>query len=158
MLPMSRPAMRARWFRHLVNLYPPYLGAGIRVAEISPDWRYLRVRMALRWYNRNYVGTHFGGSLYAMTDPFFMIMVMKNLGPEYIVWDRAAEIEFVSPGRGTVSAEFRLTEADLEGMRTHTEGGAKHLCWLETQVHGTAGAIVARVRKQLYVRRRTAGP
>ena len=148
--------MHPRWFRLLVNLYPPYVGAGVHVDEIAPDWRYLRVRMPLRWYNRNYVGTHFGGSLYAMVDPFFMIMVMKNLGREYLVWDRSAEIEFVAPGRGTVSAEFRLDDADLADMRTATKDGAKHLCWLETDIRARDGSVVAHVRKQLYVRRKRA--
>lgn len=146
--------MDARWLRHFFNVYPPYLGAGVHVDEIAPDWRYLRVRMPLRWYNRNYVGSHFGGSLYSMTDPFFMIMVMKNLGPEFVVWDRAAEIEFVSPGRGIVTAEFRLTVEDLDNMRRHTSGDAKHLCWLSTDVRARDGTVVARVRKQLYIRRR----
>lgn len=144
--------------RHLFNLYPPYVGAGVRVAYISDDWRHVRVEMPLRWYNRNYVGTHFGGSLYAMTDPFLVIMAMKNLGPAYVVWDRAAEVEFVAPGRGTVTAEFRLGEADLDTMRARTAEGSKYLPWFEVDVRAPDGAIVARVRKQLYVRRAKLAP
>ena len=143
--------MHARWMRRLFNLYPPFLGAGIRVTDISPDWRHLRVRMPLRWYNRNYVGTQFGGSLYTMTDPFLMIMVMRNLGPDYVVWDKAAEIEFVSPGRGAVTAVFALTDEQLDDIRTNT-GDSRHLPWFSVDVKADDGSVVARVRKQLYVR------
>jgi hypothetical protein len=92
-----------------------------------------------------------------MADPFFMIMAMKNLGPGYVVWDKAAEIEFVEPGRGAVTAEFRLAEEDLDAMRRGTEDGAKFLCWLGTDVRAADGQVVARVRKQLYVRRAREG-
>lgn len=145
--------MHARWYRLLFNLYPPFVGAGVRVTHVSPDWRHLRVRMPLRWYNRNYVGSQFGGSLYSMTDPFLMIMVMKNLGPRYLVWDKSAEIEFVAPGRTAVSAEFTLTDAQLEDIRAGTAAG-KYLPWFTVDVLAEDGRPVARVRKQLYVRRR----
>jgi acyl-coenzyme A thioesterase PaaI-like protein len=151
---MGGKPMGPRWFRHVVNCYPPYLGAGVRVTEIAPDWRRLRVEMPLRWYNRNYVGTHFGGSLYSMTDPFLMIMVIRNLGDGYVVWDRAASIEYVAPGRGRVSAEFTLTEAVLDELRTQTAGGEKYLRWFEIDVMGPEGKLVARVKRQLYVRRK----
>jgi len=146
--------MGPRWFRHVVNCYPPYLGAGVRVTEIAPDWRRLRVEMPLRWYNRNYVGTHFGGSLYSMTDPFLMIMVIRNLGDGYVVWDKAASIEYVAPGRGRVSAEFTLTEEVLDELRAQTAGGQKYLRWFEIDVLGPGGELIARVKRQLYVRRK----
>jgi hypothetical protein len=141
-------------FRLLCNVYPPYLGAGIRVAHVAPDWRHIRVVMSLRFYNRNYVGTHFGGSLFSMTDPFFMIMVMKNLGDQYLVWDKAGEIEFVAPGRGRVTADLALTADDLDELRARTTDGGKYLRWFETAILGADRQVVARVRKQLYVRRR----
>jgi acyl-coenzyme A thioesterase PaaI-like protein len=147
--------MSPRWLRYLFNIYPPFLGAGVHVTDISPDWRLIRVRMPLRWYNRNYVGTHFGGSLYAMADPFLMIMIMRNLGPEFTVWDKAAEIEFVSPGRGAVTAEFRVTAEMLEDIRARTANGEKYLPWFSIDVVGDGNVVVARVRKQLYVRKRT---
>ncbi|RMD74179.1 MAG: DUF4442 domain-containing protein, partial [Bacteroidetes bacterium] len=99
-----------RWLKWGLNLYPPFLGAGIRVRTISADYRRAVVEMPLRWYNRNYVGTHFGGSLYSMTDPLYMLMLMNVLGPDYIVWDQAATIVFRRPGRSTVRAEFELTD------------------------------------------------
>ncbi len=108
----------------------------------------------MRPWNRNYVGSHFGGSLFAMTDPFWMIPAMRGLGPDYIVWDKAGEIEFVTPGRGTVSAEFRIDDAMLDEIRSVTAGGEKHLRWCPVDVVAATGEVVARVRKQLYVRRK----
>jgi hypothetical protein len=139
-------------FRRVMNLWPPFLFSGIRVRTISADWRSVRVQLRQRWYNRNYVGTHFGGSLFAMTDPFWMIMALEALGRDYIVWDKAAEIEFVKPGRGTVTADFHLDDAALDAMRAAAAGGEKSLHWFETPVLDAAGDTVARVRKQLYVR------
>jgi hypothetical protein len=80
--------------RRWINFWPPFLGAGIRVTHIAPDMKSVDVEMKLRWWNANYVGTHFGGSLFAMTDAFYMLMVMANLGRDYIVWDKAASIRY----------------------------------------------------------------
>src|SRR6266508_3226810 len=91
-----------------INLWPPILGAGIRVHWLDPELRTVDVTMKLRCWNRNFVGTHYGGSLYSMVDPFYMLMLIQNLGSEYIVWDKAATIRFRKPGRGTVRAKFRL--------------------------------------------------
>jgi acyl-coenzyme A thioesterase PaaI-like protein len=141
---------RLRW---LFRVWPPYLFSGIRVTRLDDDWSHARVELRERWFNRNYVGTHFGGSLFAMTDPFWMILLIRRLGPGYRVWDRAADIEFVKPGRGTVVAEFVLDEATVDDIRAATAGGDKHLRWFETAVTDAQGEVVARVRKQVYVRR-----
>jgi acyl-coenzyme A thioesterase PaaI-like protein len=139
-------------FRWLVRVWPPFLFSGIRVTRVADDWSFVRVELRERWYNRNYVGTHFGGSLFAMADPFWMILLIRRLGPGYRVWDRAGEIEFVKPGRGTVSVEFVLDAAIVEEVRAATAGGEKLLRWFETEVKDAAGEVVARVRKQVYVR------
>ncbi|MFC3717356.1 DUF4442 domain-containing protein [Luteimonas soli] len=144
----------ASTLRRVLNVWPPFLFAGIRVRTVSDDYRHARVELRQHWYNRNFVGTHFGGSLFAMTDPFWMIMTMQALGDGYIVWDKAAEIEFVKPGRGTVAAEFRLDDAVLEQIRAATAGGDKHLRWFETPISDAEGDTVALVRKQVYVRRK----
>lgn len=140
-----------------MNLWPPFLFAGIRVVELSDDYRHAKVRMRLHWWNRNYVGTHFGGSLFAMTDPFWMLLVLHHLGREHLVWDRAGEIEFVKPGRGTVHAEFHLTDEQLDELRSRAEHG-KALVWFATDVVDSAGEVVARTRKQVYARRKNRKP
>ncbi|MFJ3787049.1 DUF4442 domain-containing protein [Kitasatospora sp. NPDC090091] len=148
----------ARTFRRGINLWPPFLFAGIKVLGVSDDYRRAKVRLRLGRLNRNWVGTHFGGSIFAMTDPFWMLLVMQNLGRDYVVWDAAAEISFVSPGRGDIFAEFVLTDDRLAEIRELTQEGKKALVWFDTEVLAADGSVVARVRKQLYVRekRRTA--
>ena len=146
--------MKAATLRRFFNLWPPFLFAGIRVQEIAPDWRYARVRLKLGRFNRNYVGTHFGGNLFSMTDPFWMILVMRCLGRDYIVWDKAGTIDFVAPGREDVYAEFRVDDAVLDELRAATAGGEKYLRWFDVDVKTAAGEVIARVRKQLYVRRK----
>ena len=146
--------MKPARLRRIMNLWPPLLFSGIRVLAIGADWRSARVVLRKRWYNGNYVGVHFGGSLFAMTDPFWMILVKECLGREYLVWDKAAEIEFVAPGRTDVFAEFTLDDGVLGELRAATADGAKTLRWFELEVKTAAGDVVARVRKQLYVRRK----
>jgi acyl-coenzyme A thioesterase PaaI-like protein len=146
--------MKPALLRIVLNLWPPFLFTGIHVAEITPDWRRIRVELRMRPWNRNYVGTHFGGSLFAMTDPFRMLPVLQCLGPEYIVWDQAGSIEFVKPGRGTVHAVFELDDATLAALRAEAADGQKVLRWFDADVIDAHGDVVARTRKQLYVRRK----
>ena len=146
--------MHARVFRLVLNLWPPFLFPGIRVTHLSEDFGRARVELRMRPWNRNYVGAHFGGSLFAMTDPFWMLLAMRRLGGDYIVWDKAGSIEFIKPGRGRVHAEFQLEEDVLDALREATAGGSKVLRWFETDVIDRDGEVVARVRKQLYVRRK----
>lgn len=144
--------MKASTLRHIFNFWPPFLFSGIHVTRMADDWRDARVEMRMRPWNRNYVGTHFGGSLFSMTDPFWMILVKECLGRDYFVWDKAGEIEFVKPGKGTVHAEFHLDETLLEDIRAEAANGEKHLRWLPVDVLDAQGDVVARIRKQIYVR------
>ncbi|MFC3549983.1 DUF4442 domain-containing protein [Lysobacter cavernae] len=148
--------MKASALRHGLNLWPPFLFSGVHVAQIADDYSRARVELRMRPWNRNYVGTHFGGSLFAMTDPFWMLLTMNALGRDYFVWDKAGEIEFVKPGRGTVHADFALSPGALDELRASTADGEKALRWFDTDVIDRDGDVVARVRKQLYVRRKPA--
>lgn len=138
----------------LLAVWPPYLGAGIRVRR--PDDHTFVVRMKLHWWNRNYFGTHFGGSLYAMCDPFFALILAQRLGPGYVVWDKAASIRFVRPGRGTVTATFHLPPDEVAAIRAAADAAGKIEPELTVDVVDEAGAVVARVDKTLYVRREVA--
>ena len=142
----------ARQLQKGMKWWPPFLGAGIRLRSLSEDFRDAVVELKLGRLNRNYVGTHFGGSLYAMTDPFFMIMLLHNLGGDYLVWDKSGAIDYVEPGRGTVSAHFHLSEKRIEEIRAEAAGGGKIFPEFEVNVKDEAGTIIARVRKTLYVR------
>jgi acyl-coenzyme A thioesterase PaaI-like protein len=145
----------SRWKIRLLNLYPPYLGAGVRVRP-SADLRTFEVRMKIRFWNRNYVGTAFGGSLYAMCDPFFMLILIEALGRGYVVWDKAATIRFRRPGRGTMKATFHIPQERIDEIRAEADAGGKVEPVFTVEVFDEQGELVADVEKLLYVRRKTA--
>lgn len=151
---LSRFDFGAAGMRRLFNLWPPFRAAGIRVREIAPDFRSATVELRMKLFNRNYVGTHFGGSLFAMTDPFFMVLMMKNLGPDYIVWDKAGTVRFLKPARGTVTARFELPEERVQEARARTEGGEKFEPVFRVEILDAAGTVVADVEKTLYIRKK----
>ena len=145
-------------FKHqivkLFNLWPPFAAAGIRITHVSSDLREVRVQMKLRPWNRNYVGTHYGGSLFSMADPFFMVMLMENLGPAYVVWDKRATIHFKRPGRGTVHATFTLTPTDLDSIRSELDREVRVLREFRAEILDEDGQIVAEVEKTISIKRR----
>src|SRR5262245_41251177 len=144
--------MRAGTLRRLINLWPPFLFNSVHVLSISEDWSKTVVRLKLRFWNRNYVGTQFGGNLFAMGDPWWMLMTMHRLGKQYLVWDKAGAIEFVAPGKGDVFGTFELSEEAVQEMRAAAADGSKVVRWFETEMKTRDGTVVARVRKQIYVR------
>jgi acyl-coenzyme A thioesterase PaaI-like protein len=137
-----------------MHWWPPLLGAGIRVTRMDEDFRAVDVEMRLTWRNRNIMGAHFGGSLYAMTDPFYMMMLMENLGREYIVWDKAAAIRYKRPGMGTVRAEFRLSAEKINEVRAvlETEDRVEPVFLIE--VKDAEGKVVTEVDKTIYIAKR----
>ncbi len=144
---------KSRWMRW-INMWPPLLGAGIRVTRMEDDMRAVDVEMKLTKLNRNYVGTHYGGSLYSMADPFYMLMLIANLGREYIVWDKAATIRFKKPGKGTVRAEFRLSEEQIEEVREELKHHPKVEPTFLVEIKDAHGTVIAEVEKLLYVRKK----
>jgi acyl-coenzyme A thioesterase PaaI-like protein len=155
---LARFNFGARGMRRLFNLWPPFRASGIRVREIAPDFRSATVELRMRLFNRNYVGTHFGGSLFSMTDPFFMILMMRNLGPDYTVWDKQGTVRFLKPARGTVTATFHLAEERIAQAREATAGGARFEPVFHVDIVDSQGVTVADVDKTLYIRRRAAAP
>ncbi len=141
-------------FRRLLSLYPPYLGTGISVREVSPDFRRVVVQMKHRFYNRNAYGTHFGGSLYSMCDPFYALMLQPLLGRDYLIWDRGACIDYRKPGRGTVTAVFEWSEEQLQEIRARTAGGEKFEPERVLDITDAQGDVVARVEKTIYIRQK----
>jgi len=147
-------AAKSRKLRRRIKLYPPYLGAGVRVTHVAEDFRRIEVEMPLRFYNRNYVGTHFGGSLYSMVDPFYMLMLINILGPDYIVWDKAANIRFKRPGKGVMKATFELTEEKIAEIRAAAETQPKVEPQFQVLVKDEEGNVVAEIDKLLYVKKK----
>lgn len=144
--------------RFFANLYPPFLGAGIQIRSVSPDYRKIDVRLKRGWLNQNYVGTQFGGSIYAMTDPFFMLMLIQNLGRNYIVWDKAAEVRFRKPGTTALHAHFELSEKEIDDIRLKLATEEKLDWQKDVQVLDENGQLIAEVKKTIYIKKKTSGP
>jgi acyl-coenzyme A thioesterase PaaI-like protein len=153
-LPANDLKGRAKKLRRRINFYPPYLGAAVRMTHISDDFRQVEVEMPLRFYNRNYVGTHFGGSLYSMCDPFYMLMLMNILGPDYIIWDKAATIRFKKPGKDLMKASFQLSEEQIEEIRRAADTQPKVEPQFQVVIKDEQGDVVAEIDKLLYVRKK----
>ena len=151
---MNFMTISPKLFKQMLNLYPPYLGAGVRVEYISEDWKELQVSMALRWYNKNAVGTHFGGSLYSMIDPHLMLLLMRLLGKEYLVWDKSAEIEFVKTSRKKVTSVIKISDKDLEQIIRNTEKGEKYFARFIIEIRDENNELVTKVEKVIYVRKK----
>ncbi|MEP6801142.1 MAG: DUF4442 domain-containing protein [Acidobacteriota bacterium] len=145
---------RGRSRRFVFNWFPAFRGTGGRVTHVAPDFREIRVSLPLNWRTRNYVGTIFGGSLYGAVDPFFMIMLLQTLGPEYVVWDRAASIQFVKPGRTKLLARFVLPIEETDAIRSllKTERSIDRVYRIDLADAG--GTVHATIEKTIYIRRR----
>ncbi|MXV63108.1 DUF4442 domain-containing protein [Natronorubrum sp. JWXQ-INN-674] len=146
-------ALRARCYRIGFNCFPAYRRTGGRVTYIAPDWQEVRIKLPLNWRTRNYVGTLFGGSIYAAVDPFYMMMLLKTLGDDYVVWDKEAEVRFKKPGTETLYAQFRLTDAELEAIRAElaTDGTESIDRHYTVDLVDETGTVHATVRKTVYV-------
>lgn len=144
--------MKVFWFRFFVNLWPPLLFSGIRCTYISPDFRQINVKLKLHWFNRNYVGVHYGGSLFSMTDPWYMLMLFHVLGRAYYVWDKKAEIDYVKPGKGAVTARFQLDDVIIEDIKEKTASGEKYLPEFIVEIRNQQDELVAKVKRTLYVK------
>lgn len=150
----ERRRMPAQILGFAMNFYPPLLGMGVRVRHMAADWSLARVELKLTRWNRNQHGTAFGGSISAMTDAFFPLLLMHQLGPDYRVWDQACEVEFRSPGTGTVFAEFEMPASVVEEVRVAAASGEKVLRWFELDLHLADGTVVAHARRLVYIRKK----
>ncbi|EKD73883.1 MAG: hypothetical protein ACD_45C00159G0009 [uncultured bacterium] len=147
--------MPASWVRVMLNRWRPFRGAGITVDRISPDFLTIEASLRLYWYNTNYVGVHFGGSIFVLTDAFYMLILMKNLREDYIVWDKAASIEFKKPGRGRLRATFTFTPEEIAAIRAKADSEGKYIFEQTIDVTDAEGNVVASVIRTIYVRRKT---
>lgn len=146
--------IRQLFLDRLIRFYGPFFGAAVKPVEISEDHRYIKIEMPLTFYNKNYMGTQFGGSLYSMVDPWYMLMLIKNLGKNYIVWDKSALIEFKKPGRGKVHAEFILTQERIDEIKNYVEVNTKMDAHFEVSIFDELNNLIARVDKVVYVRKK----
>ena len=150
-MPESWSTRLSRWG---FNLFPAYWGTGARIVYIASDWTDVRIRLPLTWRTRNYVGTLFGGSMYGAVDPVFMIMLIKLLGPEYTVWDKAASIRFRRPGKSTLEARFTIDSATLTEIRSELARTAKLERVFTVELKSVDGTVHAIVEKTLHISHR----
>jgi acyl-coenzyme A thioesterase PaaI-like protein len=139
--------------RHYLNLYPCYRGTGGKVTFIASDWHEVRVELPLNRKTRNYVGTIFGGSLYSSIDPIYMLMLIKILGPGYIVWDKAASIRFKKPGNCTLYATMNLTPPEIEKIKSDLKSKESVEAAYLIEFLDKNGTVYASVEKVIYVTR-----
>jgi hypothetical protein len=146
--------MRKRLLLKWLNWWPPFLGAGIRVKKISPDFLTIDVEMKLHFWNKNYIGTHFGGSLYSMCDPFYMLILYENLGPQYRVLDKAGSIRYKKLAKGRVHATFSITKEKMVALRMQADTEEKIEALFTVEIFDSTNTIVAEVDKLIYIRRK----
>lgn len=137
-----------------LNSWPPFWGAGIRIVSISEDFRQVKVRLKLRWWNKNANRSQYGGSMFSLTDPIYALMLMGILGEQYFVWDKEASINFIKPGRGDLFGEFNLPSGQLEEIYNQTQYGEKSFPEFVVHVKDRQGDVVAEVQRKLYVRKK----
>ena len=139
----------------MINWYPPYIGAGIKLKKVNQDKTRMEVELRKTWFNKNLFGTHFGGSLYAMCDPFYVFIVHNYLGIGYVVWDKSAEIKFIKPGTGKVKAIFEISQEKLLELKGKVDHIGKHTVFFETVITNEDKEVVAKVRKEIYMRKKS---
>ena len=138
----------------MINWFPPYIGAGIKLKKVNQDKTRMEVELRKTWFNKNLFGTHFGGSLYAMCDPFYVFIVHNYLGKGYVVWDKSAEIKFIKPGTGKVKAIFEISQEKLLELKAEVDNNGKHTVFFETIITNEDQEVVAKVRKEIYMRKK----
>lgn len=149
-------SFKSRRFRWAFNLFPAYRGTGGRVLYISDDFREVRVKIPLSWRTRNYVGTMYGGSIYGAVDPVYMLMLIKVLGPDYIVWDKAAKIRFRKPAKHTLFVEFKLPDSEIEEIKKLSEIERSIERVYSLALKDKNGVVHAEIEKTIYIKKREA--
>ena len=139
----------------MINWYPPYIGAGIKLKKVNQDKTRMEVELRKTWFNKNLFGTHFGGSLYAMCDPFYVFIVHNYLGKGYIVWDKSAEIKFIKPATGKVNAIFEISQEKLLQLKEEVDSIGKHTVFFDAKITDADNEVVAKVRKEIYMRKKS---
>ena len=139
----------------MINWSPPYIGAGIKLKKVNQDKTRMEVELRKTWFNKNLFGTHFGGSLYSMCDPFYVFIVHNYLGKGYVVWDKSAEIKFIKPGTGKVRAIFEISQEKLLQVKGEVDSSGKLTVIFETVIKNESDELVAKVRKEIYMRKKS---
>ncbi|NVC92902.1 DUF4442 domain-containing protein [Vibrio natriegens] len=137
-----------------LNLWPPFWGAGIKILHISEDFRLVKVRLKLSWWNKNANRTQYGGSIFSLTDPIYSMMLIGILREEYYVWDKEASINFIKPGHSDLYADFEISQGMIEDIFEKTRNGDKWFPEFIIHIKDKDGNVVSEVKRKLYVRKK----
>ena len=148
------PLLTPHLLKLRINTYAPYIGAGIKIDYVDLDQGLCVVSMGLTALNKNIVGTQFGGSLYSMVDPFYMLMLLHQLGSKYVVWDKSSHIDFVAPGNSKVTARIKIPAGEIATIRALTEDGDAVFREYKVDIVDEQQKTIATVTKNLYIRLR----
>lgn len=148
------PLLTPHLLKLRLNTYAPYIGAGIKIDHISLDQGLCVVSMGLTTFNKNIVGTQFGGSLYSMVDPFYMLMLMHQLGSNYVVWDKSSNIDFIAPGNSKVTARMKIPSTEVITIQELAKDGEPVFREYKVDIVDDQQKLIATVTKTLYIRLR----
>ena len=151
-----RESIKSRLTRWRLNFFPAYRGTGARITYIADDWHEVRIKLPLNWRTRNYVGSIFGGSMYGAVDPICMVMLIRILGPAYVVWDKGATVQFKRPGRSTLHACFILDAPEIDAIKVELAQSLALERVYQVNLVDAEGVIHASITKTLYIRRKEA--
>lgn len=140
--------------KYALNLWPPFWGSGIKIVSISDDFRFVKITLKLRWWNKNANRTQYGGSIFSLTDPVYSLMLMGILGQQYFIWDKQASINFIQPGDSDLTADFVISEQCIDAIKQATEYGDKYFPSFTVNVLNNKGELVSQVQRTLYVRKK----
>lgn len=141
--------------RALMNWYPMFFGTGGKILFWSSDWREVHLRLRRNIWTYNYVGTIFGGSMFAATDPFYMVMLLRILGNDYVVWDKSASIRFRKPGRTTLYAHFLVTDETLRVIKEEVARNGQVDLPFKIQWRDKEGTVYAEIERICYIADKT---
>ena len=144
----------ANLVRLLLNTWPPLRKQGIQVTNINKSLTRMDVQLKSKWFNQSAAFAIFGGSLYTMTEPFYMLLFLGHIGNDHIVWDKSGLITFTSPARKTINVTFEITPAQIKDIVERCEDGAPILKTFNVDLIDTSGKLVAQVEKVVYIRKK----
>lgn len=150
-------SLQSRLIRWKFNFFPAYRRTGARITYVAADFGEVRIRLPLNRRTRNVVGTLFGGAMYAAVDPIYMVMLIQRLGPDYIIWDKAADIRFKRPGRETLYGRFVIDPDEVDLIREQLENRSKLDRVYVAELADAAGRVHASFEKTLHIRRKPSG-
>ncbi len=103
---------RLSWLsaRRQLEWFPPFWCMGVKVLELSDDWRLVRLRLPLTFWSKNMGGSMFGGHQASLADPVAALACARRF-PGYHVWTRSMQVDFRHPGDTDLELRFEFPAA-----------------------------------------------